>query len=125
MNTLNTVMLCIGLFFVIPSMIYLTIYYIVNTIVLYQKSKTKTSISTNIYGVKEIKYNVSPRLLRIQTKLKENRVFGAIGFVFGLFMIDIPFIIYIARIFKRFLTFVKYLIKYQAQKRTTKDIRNG
>lgn len=90
MNTLNTVMLCIGLFFVIPSMIYLTIYYIVNTIVLYQKSKTKTSISTNIYGVKEIKYNVSPRLLRIQTKLKENRVFGAIGFVFGLFMIDIP-----------------------------------
>ena len=41
MNTLNTVMLCIGLFFVIPSMIYLTIYYIVNTIVLYQNQKLK------------------------------------------------------------------------------------
>ncbi|HCX2122086.1 hypothetical protein GNX60_12315 [Staphylococcus sp. 170179] len=103
MNTLNTVMLCIGLFFVIPSMIYLTIYYIVNTIVLYQKSKTKTSISTNIYGVKEIKYNVSPRLLRIQTKLKENRVFGAIGFVFGLFMIDIPLLYILLEFLKDFL----------------------
>lgn len=103
MNTLNTVMLCIGLFFVIPSMIYLTIYYIVNTIVLYQKSKTKTSISTNIYGVKEIKYNVSPRLLRIQTKLKENRVFGAIGFIFGLFMIDIPLLYILLEFLKDFL----------------------
>jgi hypothetical protein len=103
MNTLNTVMLCIGLFFVIPSMIYLTIYYIVNTIVLYQKSKTKTSISTNIYGEKEIKYNVSPRLLRIQTKLKENRVFGAIGFVFGLFMIDIPLLYILLEFLKDFL----------------------
>ncbi|WP_347134829.1 hypothetical protein [Staphylococcus capitis] len=86
-----------------PSMIYLTIYYIVNTIVLYQKSKTKTSISTNIYGVKEIKYNVSPRLLRIQTKLKENRVFGAIGFVFGLFMIDIPLLYILLEFLKDFL----------------------
>jgi hypothetical protein len=102
MNTLNTVMLCIGLSFVIPSMIYLTIYYIVNTIVLYQKSKTKTSISTNIYGVKEIKYNVSPVLLRIQTKLKENRVFGAIGFVFGLFMIDIPLLYILLEFLKDF-----------------------
>jgi hypothetical protein len=103
MNSLNTVMLCIGLSFVIPSMIYLTIYYIVNTIVLYQKSKTKTSISTNIYGVKEIKYNVSPRLLRIQTKLKENRVFGAIDFVFGLFMIDIPLLYILLEFLKDFL----------------------
>ncbi|WP_460993921.1 hypothetical protein, partial [Staphylococcus aureus] len=78
MNTLNTVMFCIVLFFVIPSMIYLTIYYIVDTIVLYQESQSKPSISTNIYGVKEIQYNVSPRLLRIQTKLKEKRVFEAI-----------------------------------------------
>ncbi|WP_426787206.1 hypothetical protein, partial [Staphylococcus capitis] len=76
---------------------------IVNTIVLYQKSKTKTSISTNIYGVKEIKYNVSPRLLRIQTKLKENRVFGAIGFVFGLFMIDIPLLYILLEFLKDFL----------------------
>ncbi|OFK28999.1 hypothetical protein HMPREF2821_00685 [Staphylococcus sp. HMSC065C10] len=103
MNTLHTVMLCIGLFTVISSMIYLTIYYIVNTIVLYQKSKTKTSIPTNIYGVKEIKYNVSPRLLRIQTKLKENRVFGAIGFVFGLFMIEFPLLYILLEFLKDFL----------------------
>lgn len=103
MNTLNTVILCIGLFFVIPSMIYLIIYYIVNTIVLYQKSKTRTSIPTNIDGVKEIKYNVSSRLLRIQTKLKKNRLFGTIGFAFGLFMIGDAMLYILLEFLKDFL----------------------
>ena len=90
MNTLNTVLLLIGLFILIPSMMYLSIYHMVNAIVIYQKYQTKSSADTNIEDVKEIKYNLPRSLLRQQTKLKNNIAFANMGLTFGLFMISIP-----------------------------------
>ena len=54
MNTLNTVLLLIGLFILTLSMIYLFIYHVVNATVSYQKYKTKTSVFTNIEDVKRL-----------------------------------------------------------------------
>lgn len=54
MNTLNTVLLLIGLFILTPSMMYLFIYHVVNATVSYQKYKTKTSVFTNIEDVKRL-----------------------------------------------------------------------
>ncbi|EOA8654584.1 hypothetical protein QP586_11655 [Staphylococcus sp. UMB10092B] len=108
MNTLNTVLLLIGLFILIPSMMYLSIYHMVNAIVLYQKNKSKISIGTNIVGVKEIKDNVPKSLLRLQTKLKENKVFANMGLTFGFLMIAIP-ILYIW--FEYLKSFIPTLIK--------------
>ena len=85
MNTLNTVLLLIGLFILTPSMMYLFIYHVVNAIVSYQ-----TSVSTNIEGVKEIKYNVPQNLLKSQESLIEYKVFANMGVAFGLIVIAIP-----------------------------------
>lgn len=90
MNTLNTVLLLIGLFILTPSMIYLFIYHVVNATVSYQKYKTKTSVSTNIEGVREIKYNVPKNLLKSQESLIEYKVFANMGIAFGLLVIAIP-----------------------------------
>lgn len=54
MNTLNTVLLLIGLFILTLSMMYLFIYHVVNATVSYQKYKTKTSVFTNIEDVKRL-----------------------------------------------------------------------
>lgn len=90
MNTLNTVLLLIGLFILTPSMMYLFIYHVVNATVSYQKYKTKTSVFTNIEGVKKIKYNVPQNLLKSQESLIEYKAFAHMGVAFGLLVIAIP-----------------------------------
>lgn len=87
---MNTVMLYIGLFILIPSLMYIAIYHMVNAAVLYQKSKTKTNIATNIEGVRENKYNVPQHLLKRQSKLKDNKIFAQLGFLMGSFMVAVP-----------------------------------
>ena len=86
MNTLNTVLLLIGLFILTPSMMYLFIYNVVNATVSYQKYKTKTSVFTNIEGVKKIKYNVPQNLLKSQKILIEYKAFAHMGAAFGLLL---------------------------------------
>lgn len=63
MNTLNTVLLLIGLFILTPSMMYLFIYHVVNATVSYQKYKTN---------------------------LIEYKAFAHMGVAFGLLVIAIP-----------------------------------
>lgn len=90
MNTLNTVLLLIGLFILTPSMMYLFIYHVVNATVSYQKYKTKTSVFTNIEDVKKIKYHVPQNLLKSQESLIEYKAFAHMGVAFGLLVIAIP-----------------------------------
>lgn len=85
---MNRVLLLIGLFILTPSMMYLFIYHVVNATVSYQKYKT--SVFTNIEGVKKIKYNVPQNLLKSQESLIEYKVFANMGVAFGLLVIAIP-----------------------------------
>lgn len=103
MNTLNTVLLLIGLFILTPSMMYLFIYHVVNAIISYQKYKTKTSVFTNIEGVKKIKYNVPQNLLKSQESLIEYKVFAHMGVAFGLLVIAIPLLYILLEFLKDFL----------------------
>jgi hypothetical protein len=103
MNTLNTVLLLISLFILTPSMMYLFIYHVVNAIVSYQKYKTKTSVFTNIEGVKKIKYNVPQNLLKSQESLIEYKVFAHMGVAFGLLVIAIPLLYILLEFLKDFL----------------------
>ena len=83
-------MVYIGLFILIPSMMYLTTCSVINMKVQYQRIKTKQSVPTNIEGVRENRYHVSEQLLNQQAKLNDNKVFAQLGLILGLSMVLIP-----------------------------------
>lgn len=87
---MNTVMLYIGLFILIPPLMYIAIYHMVNADVLYQKIKNQTSTETNIKDVKSNQYNVPQDLLKRQSQLKDNLPIAQLVFIMGLFMVGLP-----------------------------------
>lgn len=90
MTIIESTMVYIGLFILIPSMMYLTTCSVINMKVQYQRIKTKESVPTNIEGVTENRYHVSKQLLNQQAKLNENKVFAQLAFALSLMLVAIP-----------------------------------
>lgn len=89
MDILNKIILLTGLFIITPSLLYISIYYVTDAIVIWTKISNKHSISTNKEEIREVKYNVPKNLLRIQKKLNEYKVFAELGFALGLLFVVI------------------------------------
>lgn len=87
---INIILLSIGALVLAASLFYSLIYVIMDITVMCKKKKTKTTVTTNIDGVREVEYSLSPKMMQYHNKVKGNFVYAKLGLVFGLVLIVAP-----------------------------------
>lgn len=102
MDIYMMISLVIGLLIFVPSLVYLAVYLVFDVIVKIKKKNNRETIPTSVDGVREIKYNVSERLLKRHTKLKTYKPFANLGMAYGSGLIAIALIGVMGQMIKNF-----------------------
>lgn len=104
MNWLNIVMLSIGALIIISTIVILVISIVLEIIVNVKKKNSKELIPTETKGVYEVKYNVSPKLMKISASFLKYSPLAKFGLVFGLACASMPILRLMTTILFKWLT---------------------
>lgn len=92
MSTFNIFTLTIGLLFVVPSVLYLTVYVVLSIVVEIKKKRTLHIVPTELEGAREIRYDVPEKVLNRHKILKKYSVWAKLSMSYGCAFLAILFL---------------------------------